>query len=936
LTQNLTIYLLLLLLLAGCNSAVQNSWTNFTAYYNTFYNAQQNFEKGMRSVEQQKQDINPEQPIRVYPEPIRAGRNDFELAIEKGADILRNHPDSKWVDDALFLIGRSYFYLQKYFAAEQKFEELYNSTEKNEFKRKAVFWRGRTFLELDQTEAGLSYLLDAVNDESLSWGTDQKAKVYAVIAQMYTGEENWDQSAEYLSRALEDMSESDFRPRAYFLYGQILEKIDKPEEALAAYKQVQNDHPFYNLVYQSQRKQAEMARTIGNYSQAYEVFKAMSRDDKNFDIQSELRYEMAKTLQEMKEYREAEQLYNDVIHNSINKPTQVTVAKSYYGLAEIYRNYYDNLNKAAAYFDSAATQRASKEKLPEDFKPDQMASIYGNYSDLTQQAHMVDSLLWLAGLSETKFDSVITELKKQKLEKIKKQKERRRQQANTAFVNNTNDRRQGQQRQRQQTTNFFLNYRDAQMVREDREEFNAIWNNRPLVDNWRRIDDVRKAVEEGDTTESTPQSGDDITAANTEEDNELRTVQIDLQEVPFSEEKKQEKKNELASIYYELGNVFFLSLNNPDSAEYYYKTIINNYPESDLVVKAMYSLSELYFVNDQNKLAESWAEKLIDKYPQTNFAYRLKQRFGIETDYEFEQETEIDSVNQTYTQLQNRAGGKNPEEKAQLYQQFASTYSKNKLASDALEKAIENYLIVAKNTESYQKNVDQWFKANNNWEQKKRAFQQKKDSANTVLQDTTQQISEEKQTRLVELQDSTLQKPDFSEHFPYQGAKWDSTRKLVNQYTKLYSNNTRADYMKVLKDELEIPSALKEEQQEDEANGEKNEQNVIKEENDENKVYRCSELGKTPEVVGGMYNFANSIKYPDALRSLSLAGELPYEVTINVEGLVEEAEFAGQKSGTNIEEVIKEALLNKIRFKPITREEQPVKAKCNINVPVSI
>ena len=72
------------------------------------------------------------------------------------------------------------------------------------------------------------------------------------------------------------------------------------------------------------------------------------------------------------------------------------------------------------------------------------------------------------------------------------------------------------------------------------------------------------------------------------------------------------------------------------------------------------------------------------------------------------------------------------------------------------------------------------------------------------------------------------------------------------------------------------------------------------------------------------------------MRSLSLSGELPYKVTINEEGLVKNAVFTGQKSGTNIEQVIKEALLKKIRFKPITHEQEPVKAQCLINVPVKI
>ena len=109
------------LVLTGCKTPLKQGWHNFNAYFNTYYNANLNFERGLEKNRNQKPELNPERPIRIHPPPNRAGQTEFDNAIDKGAKILRDHEQSKFVDDALLLIGRAYFYQSEFYNAEQKF-----------------------------------------------------------------------------------------------------------------------------------------------------------------------------------------------------------------------------------------------------------------------------------------------------------------------------------------------------------------------------------------------------------------------------------------------------------------------------------------------------------------------------------------------------------------------------------------------------------------------------------------------------------------------------------------------------------------------------------------------------------------------------------------------------------------------------------------------
>jgi outer membrane protein assembly factor BamD (BamD/ComL family) len=82
------------------------------AYFNSLYNARKKFREAEKENRQAIEENN------------RPQTQKYNSAIESAARLLQNYPDSKWADDALLLMGKSYYRIQQYNRAERKFEEL--------------------------------------------------------------------------------------------------------------------------------------------------------------------------------------------------------------------------------------------------------------------------------------------------------------------------------------------------------------------------------------------------------------------------------------------------------------------------------------------------------------------------------------------------------------------------------------------------------------------------------------------------------------------------------------------------------------------------------------------------------------------------------------------------------------------------------------------
>ncbi|WP_340106249.1 type IX secretion system periplasmic lipoprotein PorW/SprE [Rhodohalobacter sp. 8-1] len=896
---------LIAIIVAGCGTPLEQPWKNFNAYFNTYYNTKQHYEDGLDQNLRQTPEVNPEVPLQVFLPPANAGQEDFNKAVETGATILRDHPDSKYVEPTISIIGKSYFYNRENFAALEKFQEMQTVSSGRE-EQEAVFWQGRVYNQMKSITEGITFLeqqMSVIED----WDPDVLSRVRILLAQLYVEDSNWGRAAELLQENIPGLEEKEILARAYFLQGQVLERLEEFEDARIAYNSVPSSIQNYDLLFNANRKEAEVLRKLGEYDLAFELYRRMERNDKNIDVRTELQYELARTVQLRGEAMRALDMYESILRNEIITPTPLTRAKIYNGQAEIYRFDLDDFKMAAAYYDSASQERVAENRLPESFNASELADSFGEYARVSGEISRLDSLLYLGKLEPAAFDSVIAEIRLQRQKELEQELLQMQRQQNQ--IVNVEQETETASASAEASEYGFLNIRNQVRLADASIQFQAIWGDRPLADNWRRGADVMGSgisrLENSEDGNTVIRDTDVI-----ERSSGIR-VSLDLSEIPTTPAAQDSMVKRMESRYYLLANVFFLSLDMPDSAKVYYERIASNDLSPEYIPGSLYSLSEIELLEGNTDGAREWGRRLINEYPNTEFAQRISSRLDIELTSKSQGDERF--VEDIYVNLQ-KSGSEDPAEKAKELQQLAQSGSFDRQKPILLYEAAREYIKAARQAqEDSTELVQNWFEQNESWSDRQQEFEELKDSAATVLADTT--LAESDREYWQQIADSTLSEPDFRSIFPFEGTYWDSTRSVLNTIENRYASSSLMPRVQVLQQTLAPPEINVPENNvsPDSSAAETAPSDTT---TSAESSMQCADLYPDLAVRGGIDQFQESIEYPSWATRTTMQGELVYSLSITPEGDVADYEQVSRNDQSGIPQVFERAIEEDLLFEP--------------------
>lgn len=662
-----------LLFLAGCGTSIPQRWQNFKAYYNTYYNAKTSFEAGFRKNQNLELNVVEGRPIRMFFPPGQAGADDFQNAIEKGADILRKHEKSDFVEPALLIIGKSYFFRSEFFSAQQKFGEIRRISNQSKLIQEAIFWEARTLFEMEL----YSQAVEFAEQQLLSieeWDPRIEAETALILAESHVSLGNYLTAIDLITPSLPQIKDKDLQARGYFLLGQILQFEGEFDLASEAFEEVINSKRAYELIYQSQKQQAISLRESGDAESSEEIFSRLIKDDKNLEVRPELKVELARAYQKSGKIEDALELFDDVLRDPFQRPNKLTQAQSYYGIAEIYREVFDDFVMASVYYDSAAAIPLSEQERPPDFNVQELANIYGEYAAIQLEISELDSLIGLALMPKADRDSVIELIREER--KLAYEEEQRRREVEREVLVIVD---QDEDEQQSIPGLGFLNHLDQRRLQDAKIQFQALWNERVLVDNWRRMEAVRAAP-----VQSTAQLEGDSQIQENELINEQETgvdriselisnadslqliadeVKIDgavkdtleqdlsileveplfiedpldgvlgirLSDIPMDSIALAEAWQRYYARSYELANILTFSLELPESASSLYRVIADSSVDSQLQAQALYVLTMLREESGDEIQTLSSAKELIQRHPETIYALRVAEDFDLDS-----------------------------------------------------------------------------------------------------------------------------------------------------------------------------------------------------------------------------------------------------------------------------------------------------------------
>ncbi|PSQ68950.1 MAG: hypothetical protein BRD31_06690, partial [Bacteroidetes bacterium QH_2_64_26] len=575
---------------------IGRQYDDLTAYYNGFYNAEQAFEDGLESVKQSSSEIDRTRYLSIFPEPeAAAGGSSFKEAIQKSAEILREHPNSKWVDDALLLIGRSRYYQQNYVGATEKFREVIALGGERE--GEARFWLARTLVAADRYVEAAEALRAGLerNSDAGPW----TARMRLVRAELRVRQGEWTEAEAALEAGLEGSLPDDVGGRAAFLLGQVHETLEKYDAAQSAYERVLEYDPSYPLEFAARLGAIEMQGIRGMPEAALRCLDDLQREDDTNAMQGQIAIVRARLYQAMDRPKEARDALTTMLRAE-DAPTGTIQGRLHYDLATLYRDTYEDFAQAAAHFDTAATNLSSASgrrgsgadsevrALPS--APSDVDAQSDRFQRLAERARAVarmDSLLRLGQMPPSEFQSVVEQIRQKRLKKQKEEAEERRRRQQQFRGGQQAPGRRGQSGSSQQNAvqtqssdAGFLFHRDPTLVQEGRRQFEQTWGDRPLVDDWRRVNAIRGGREQAAAAEEAAPGPQPSGEQGTSE------PMVDVSAVPRDSASRAEMKADRAVTRYELANTLFRAA----AAKETYRRIIEEHPGTPYAKRARQQL----------------------------------------------------------------------------------------------------------------------------------------------------------------------------------------------------------------------------------------------------------------------------------------------------------------------------------------------------------
>jgi tetratricopeptide (TPR) repeat protein len=119
------------------------------AYFNTVYNAKNYYREGRKLVAH---------------DTLIMDAPSFDKAVEKATSIIVKYPDTRWVDDALFIMGASYYFKGDYSRSLEKLDFLIDNYPGSSFRAEARYFIGLANYKMKRYSASVTALKEVLND----------------------------------------------------------------------------------------------------------------------------------------------------------------------------------------------------------------------------------------------------------------------------------------------------------------------------------------------------------------------------------------------------------------------------------------------------------------------------------------------------------------------------------------------------------------------------------------------------------------------------------------------------------------------------------------------------------------------------------------------------------------------------------------------------
>jgi tetratricopeptide (TPR) repeat protein len=253
-------------------------WSSFTVYFNRFYNAQKAFEEGEAEIE-----LNAKKAIFAFKEeklPSKANKN-FDDVIKFSSKILQFNKDSKYVNEAIYMIAKSYYYKGQYNKALRKFKEL-DGLNDEEFGLSTKLWIAKSELQMRNFVFALEHLEEVKKAAKIKEEEEVLLEAYFAEIGYYIYREEFSTAVPKIEELSKLDLDDETQAEVTFELGMLYVSLENYEKAVAAFEAVDDGSPTFEIEFKSQLEYAKTIKYLGRQEEALELLNDL-RDDTKYE-----------------------------------------------------------------------------------------------------------------------------------------------------------------------------------------------------------------------------------------------------------------------------------------------------------------------------------------------------------------------------------------------------------------------------------------------------------------------------------------------------------------------------------------------------------------------------------------------------------------------------------------------------------------------------
>ena len=333
-------------------------------YFNTFHNIRESFNGAEKSRKTANRDKATGTETKQY--------ND---AITKSSKVLERHPTSSYVDDALYIIGASYYRLGDYDKSARKFKELFANYPQSEYISPARLLYAKDKLMLKEEAEGVVLFEEILSKEH---NKGMRAEAARSLGQYYFDAKEYEQAIVYFQALIDSLGGDSDKLQALTFMADGYFDLYRFDKAYADYEEALKHNPDTLQLYRINYRMAQCDYFLNRFQEGLDRLGELAQKEYYpLDSVASVRLLMARGYEWDGDLESAISTYEKVIEEN---PKKNPAAVAYYELGLIYQYDIENLAKARDYYTKAREEKSGSPVYEDATKRASMLTLLQQYT----------------------------------------------------------------------------------------------------------------------------------------------------------------------------------------------------------------------------------------------------------------------------------------------------------------------------------------------------------------------------------------------------------------------------------------------------------------------------------------------------------------------------------------------------------------------------